>query len=652
MVFKRGQTQVLYRFLPGSIFEHDDYGFCRVTAVELREERVNEKALANALTDMLSQWPEESFRDAYADPRDARGWRGYVVGTPAAVRFEPYPTLLECRSCKRVFRVRDFRTRRPSRPGRCPECSGVLGQIRYTQAHNCGRMEELYYRTCPRHGSANIWFQDTGRVATARWMCGACGGREIGNLRMTPCNCAYSTRAATNKSERYLRTLPVTDPAVYLTHVVPFINFDEDREQQLSGDPEITALLLARTWDLLSDLPEVIQRRHRGRGRDEQDDQTDGIVSELARQLETLDPENPLIGQWRERQQQAAQAPGQEAVDRVKKLLGARGDSLEKENPPRQFVEHVAILDTLSTTTTQIAAGWALERGDAEGAENLEQAGRLARDELGIAELRVINDFPAALCAAGYTRITRDPTRSILTPFEADGLQNKIPLYVVASETEGVLFRLAPTQVASWLVDNAYVDGPAPEVEAEAWAWLYANASGLLNHRWESESGYHEAPAVAVRTLLHTISHALLRHAEWSGFSANSIGEYLLPGTLSCVIYANRYAETKIGGLTALFEQRLGQWLTYSVNSARECVYDPFCTDEGGSCAGCLHREYNCPTFNHELSRAVLYGGPTPEADSRAHLGLDFIERGYWQHGRFSGLAGESAVEPGGEPEG
>jgi hypothetical protein len=50
---------------------------------------------------------------------------------------------------------------------------------------------------------------------------------------------------------------------------------------------------------------------------------------------------------------------------------------------------------------------------------------------------------------------------------------------------------------------------------------------------------------------------------------------------LSCVLYANRYAETKIGGLTALFEQRLGLWLESSVQSTRECVYDPFCTDEG-----------------------------------------------------------------------
>jgi hypothetical protein len=93
MAFTRGQTQILYRFLPGSVFEHDDYGFCRVTSVELRQERVNTGALFEALADLLYQWQEESFRAGFADPRDESGRSGYVVGTPSIVRFEPYPTL-------------------------------------------------------------------------------------------------------------------------------------------------------------------------------------------------------------------------------------------------------------------------------------------------------------------------------------------------------------------------------------------------------------------------------------------------------------------------------------------------------------------------------------------------------------------------------
>jgi hypothetical protein len=127
------------------------------------------------------------------------------------------------------------------------------------------------------------------------------------------------------------------------------------------------------------------------------------------------------------------------------------------------------------------------------------------------------------------------------------------------------------------------------------------------------------------------MSHVLLRHVEWSGFSQNSVGEYLIPGALSGILYANRYAETKIGGLTTLFEHQLGIWLDDSSQSGRQCVYDPFCTDEGGTCVGCLHREYNCPQFNRELSRAVLYGGPTPPPELGSDLGVQVIDTGFWQ---------------------
>jgi hypothetical protein len=205
-------------------------------------------------------------------------------------------------------------------------------------------------------------------------------------------------------------------------------------------------------------------------------------------------------------------------------------------------------------------------------------------------------------------------------------------LYVVAAETEGIYLQLDAARVVSWLVENGWLQHPAPATAGEAWAWLYRHAPGLWQHRWQPD--YNHPMSVAIRTLLHTISHVLLRHVEWSGFSQNSVGEYLLPGALACVLYANRYAETKIGGLTTLFEQRLGIWLGDSAQSGRECVYDPFCTDEGGTCVGCLHREYNCPQFNRELSRAVLYGGPAPTADHGADLGLTAIRHGFWEGAR------------------
>ena len=292
-------------------------------------------------------------------------------------------------------------------------------------------------------------------------------------------------------------------------------------------------------------------------------------------------------------------------------------------------MEHLAILDTLRTTSIDEAAADLTSIGDTPGANHLRSAREFALRDLGIGELKIVSDFPIALCAVGYTRITRDPGRSILTPFETSDSAGRVPLYIVSSETEGIYFQLDPSRAVTWLIENRWVQSAVPDSKESAWAWLYTHVPGLFENRWQPN--FNEHLAVALRTLLHTMSHVLLRHVEWSGFSQNSVGEYLIPGALAGILYANRYAETKIGGLTTLFEHQLGVWLDDSAQSGRQCVYDPFCTDEGGTCVGCLHREYNCPQFNRELSRAVLYGGPTPPPELGGALGVPTIERGFWQ---------------------
>lgn len=634
MVFSRGQTQVLYQFLPGAVFEHDRYGFCLITKVEFRETRANQTALFTALAELLQQWPNDRFRPGFADPRHEPNRRHYVVGTPTMVRFQPFPTILECRNCRRVYRLRQLARRANAQPRRCPSCHGTLGQLRYVQAHNCGRFEELYYPSpaCRVHGSDALTFQDTGRVRSARWRCSACGDAEVGRLRMTPCTCTYSRSLPAHPGTQYergLKTLALTDSALFLPHVVPFINFDEEQEQQLYGDSEMLSLVLARMWGLLDQrLPQVIQARVRRREASAPAGQNDAMMAAMAEALERTDPNNPLVQEWRRRQQSAVSPPDDLAIRRVQQLLGPVAPAANTRTP-RQLVEHLGVLDTLRTTTTDQVRGWLEAIGDTAGAQRLEQATTSAREILGIQHLRIVADFPIALCAAGYTRITRDPNRSVLSRFETNDPHGRIPLYVVAAETEGIYLQLDPVGVVRWLVENEWAQGPAPPIADEAWAWLYREIPGLWQNRWEPN--YNDAPAVAIRTLVHTISHVLLRHVEWSGFNQNSVGEYLLPAALACVLYANRYAETKIGGLTTLFEQRLGIWLDDAAQSGRECVYDPFCTDEGGTCVGCLHREYNCPQFNRELTRAVLYGGPTPPIELGGGLGISTVRRGFWE---------------------
>jgi hypothetical protein len=617
--FSRGQTQVLFRHLPEAVFEHDDYGLCKVTQVALGDTEVNREALFDAMADALAMWASE-FTAKYPDPRDANRRSFYAVGAPREVRFVPYPQVFKCRTCARTGRFTDLIRRGASASGKCPSCGGHLNQMRYVQAHNCGRLEELYVPTqrCPNgHGPEDLAFYDPGRVKQARWYCAKCQA-DIQALRMTPCKCVYNNSLPPGpRAEKYLRVVPTGDPSLYIPHTVAFINFPEDPQSKLRAGPDALTLMLARAWGLLPDTVSDTMRERASLGSGEDADTTEKLVEELRKAA----PNNPMVLAYDAKRRKPK---GQEAIDRISTLLEGLGIK-PTGSPRRWLVEHTTLLDKTDLNTISDVAAMLRRSCDEAGAKDIEEGQQKAADLLGIRHIRIINDFPLALCAYGYTRTARDPARTVITPFPVDD-RGKIPVYAIASETEALWFQLDPLRVYNWLLENGLVSGGAPVNADEAWAQLYIEVPGLRDA--PHEPWYNQREAAAVRTLLHTMSHLFLRRIERSGFAPSSVGEYLIPGSLSFILYANRHAETKIGGLTTLFEQRLNTWLWDVVQSGHECVYDPICFDDGGSCAGCTHREHNCVSFNRELSRAAVYGGPSPQ--SSAFEGMT-LAHGYWK---------------------
>lgn len=619
--FVRGQTQILYRYLPEAIFDHDDYGLCKIEEVTLEEtDEINKSALFDALIDALGQWDREDFREGFPDPRGERGQRSYKVGQPLEVRFDPYPLVLQCRSCRHVVEFSKI-NKKSTRPGMCPRpgCDGRMQQMQYVEAHNCGRLQEMYVppNGCPTHRRQHMRFYDPGRTQAARWVCGVCG-REIQKPRMTPCQCVYSEAVpelGRSRFEKFMRVYPTSEPGLYIPHVVAFINFRETDEKKLSQLDDGHPLLLARLWGVLEkkvlDLAEEQKRWKPG---------TADIPPHIKSIIEALKEANPSHPTLKDYEKYMANPPGKDVIDRVRTLMGG---TLPTGPAPRKLVEHVALQDTMSLTGVDTVVQRLRERGAVTQAERYERDSESILGHLGIQMGQVVNDFPIALTALGFTRVTRDPHRSVFNPFPP-GEDGKIPLFTIPTETEGLWFQLDPVRVARWLRKNGYVGGNFPEDRLPAWAWLYREVlSSGFAHREETS-----AAAGAVQMLIHAMSHVLLQKIEWSGFAPSSVGEYLMPETLSFVLYANRYSESKIGGMTTLFEQRLPLWLQDAAQSGRECVYDPLCEEDGGSCVGCLHREHNCPLFNQELSRAVLYGGTLPPEDRG---GVSAIGYGYWE---------------------
>src|ERR1700733_1220233 len=128
--FTRGQTQVLFRHLPGAIFEHDDYGLCKVTEITSDVADVNDDALFDAMADLMAAWREPAFIRKLPDPRDPDKRGNYVIGLPRDVRFEPYPATFECRKCHRTAHFDDLVRRKAIASGNCEHCGGVVAPLR------------------------------------------------------------------------------------------------------------------------------------------------------------------------------------------------------------------------------------------------------------------------------------------------------------------------------------------------------------------------------------------------------------------------------------------------------------------------------------------------------------------------------------------
>lgn len=237
--------------------------------------------------------------------------------------------------------------------------------------------------------------------------------------------------------------------------------------------------------------------------------------------------------------------------------------------------------------------------------------------ECGFSDLLVVENFPVALAAYGYTRLGRSPTSALLQSFpprhSKGKRKDKTPIYVVESKTEAVFFELDAARVLDWLVRNDLM-GPVTLSEDAARGLVEAKAAVLGAITTDERVREH------VELLQHTLSHALVRNlGERSGFAENTMAEYLLPELLTFGLYADTHQEFTLGALISLAEHRLAEWLDAARDGGRHCDWDPQCARDDGACMGCLHLSFGCAHFNESLDRAVLFGSPAGHERRIAH---------------------------------
>lgn len=589
MVMLRSHSQVLYSYLPGAVFRHEDHVYGRVITVDgNRLTDLNEAVIFEEVASYLQRWPDEDRHDLPL-PKDMRV-RDYQIISPDLVRWVLFPLVFECarRSCARVRSFRGFEDL--SRSPRCQHCNGPLQQLRFYNAHNCGQIRPIYVPKCTTHGYEELSFDNTGSFLTATWRCHGpgCNGGVVHRTNMSPCSCK---KWPGGDNVVRMRAHTLDDSRAYQAHYIDLINIDSSVFQTYQRHPARAQIAVAHFLGLIGGIREGMNDSDTG-----------------------LDTERMSPDQWAAREQVYRGAGLNE--DEIATLKRARGPVeaglaavgsfspavLETVATKRPFYERAAVFDRIEVP--RITLGEQLDRvrqrGDSLHVDGIKAASRAATD-MGISELAVTWEFPIAKVAFGYTRERHKPGESAIRGFR-HGKQHegKYPVFAIGTTTEALLVTLSAKVVLDFLHHRGEL-AIAPADEDAARRQLLETFA---------EEDVRPVPAATVRVLVHTLSHLLLRGLDDGqvGFAEASLTEWMVPESLTFAVYANTLKDFTLGSLWTLLNNRALSWLLAVVDRSVRCENDPICYQQDRrACERCAYLSFGCRLFNEALDRKVLY---------------------------------------------
>lgn len=585
----RSHSQVLYNYLPGAVFRHEDRVYGRVITVDgNRLTGLNEAVIFEEIACYLEHWPEDDRHDLPL-PRDLRV-NEYRIFRPEEVRWEMFPLVFECarRSCARVrsFRTFDDVAKSP----KCTSCGGPLQQLQFYSAHNCGQIKPIYVPSCTTHGYDELSFDNTGSFLTATWRCHGlgCGGGVIRRTNRSPCNCG-NWPGPDNIVRMQAHTLD--DSRAYQSHSIDLVNIDSSVFQAYQRHPARPRIAVAHFLGLISGIKEGMNESDTGTNNERMTAEQWDVKEQAYRDFGLGVAEITTL--------KRAMGPVETGLVALGSYSPAVLETIAKQRP---FYERAAVFDRseVPRITLDEQLERARQRGDTLQAEGIEAALRLAAS-MGISELAVTWQFPIAKVAFGYTRERHKPGEAAIRGFRR-GKQNdgKYPVYAVSASTEALLVTLSAKKVLEFLHHRGEISA-AP-----------ADEDAARRHLLEifAEEEVRPVPAATVRVLVHTLSHLLLRGLDDGqvGFAEASLAEWLVPETLTFAVYANTLKAFTLGSLWTLLNNRALSWLKAVVDRSVRCENDPICYQhDPRSCERCAYLTFGCRLFNDALDRKVLY---------------------------------------------
>lgn len=651
-------------FLPGAVVVLNGGGYGLVVGSDSDSERaqqINPELLREVLIEHLTRW-QNSGGEVDEPLRVAIEARRLAIRTPGAVYISPFPLLLQCSNpncrlidapgrAQRSARVGALasRIRGGTRGIACRECGASLEQLPFVQVHRCGRIGDIEPPIAIR--GRRLRFHDGGTFFRSHWM-DFSTGENVGRALQGECPTCSQRHAGKVGIPMAGAKLRGGRAEPFFSQLLQFVALRSETTDLLrafrASVPDPAELGRAVICGLLG-LQDAAQLRANLRATVNSGVLGHADAAALEQEYQKL---KGSIDRLRS-------LPDMEiAVAALEEKLRALHEKIHRIGGLFAAAElYIADRGLLSSIgASQRATEAALIRGEfrelcldddiavAAPARRVlleETRSTLLRD-YGVREVRHIDDLAVVVAAAGFTRQAQEPNGAPgevplrLNAFVdevTDSLGGKVPIYALPARTECILLRLDPCRVLRWAVDNLNWDAPQTDVlidSAKAHAHIVAAAPALASSPGEIRqfalSGA-DRYATHILGLLHSLTHGALRAARnGSGYDLHSLVEYLFPADLSALIFVSSRKDFTMGGLQALYQYGLQPWLGEAAISSVTCVFDPVCSEQGGSCHGCLQLPLGCQTFNHGISRAYLHGGTVFGADGQALT----VCRGFW----------------------
>lgn len=592
---KRSTTQVLYRYLPGAVFPHEEGFIAQVHHITgARVGDLNRTVLLEELAVELDKWlPDQvGIPDPRSNPDE------YVIMEPEEVSWDVYPLTFECTNptCRRV--VRWFRQDQlladSASTGRlrCQHqgCGSKLRQLRYLTAHNCGAMEPLHTPRCPNCSVPdNMYLEDLGSFRSSSWRCRQCGAAI--STRFTPCNC---NRYGRGGGQPYRQGYTARDQRLWAPQTLTIINISGQTYDNLQRHPQrgfaALASLLGDEMSLSVSLSEL----------DRPGGGTRMTAQQWAQQetaLRASGVDESVIDSVR-----ALQGP---AITGVAAVSAAVTNEVAAAAGQRPMVERAGLYDR---NIIHDRKSFAELHGATTGAARIaadHTAATLRR--LGIEDISVTQRFPIVVASYGYTRSDRTPGSAHLRSYAQPRRYNgKTPIFAVPADTEALLVTLDARAVLGFLISEGDLAGAVPTAARDAKLQL-AEVLAL------DQAVGGDSAAGKIRRLAHSASHALLRALDdgQSGFGESSLAEWVVPDALTTAVYVASYNDFTLGAFDTVLRRRLAPWLLAAAEGVNHCDNDPMCSHVSthrphAACDRCLHLSYGCRTWNADLDRRLL----------------------------------------------